>query len=155
MLLSSYSCSAIQAHASLLWSKYVIVLFQGSTPSFDIENTKSSHVTLDVKKRSAVPFHKASWVDKNKWIFYFFRLEISYMGRQRTESEKSLSEIAHLPVFRNTQVRLRKAKIVAERSSRSFIIRKSMPLTNSMASNYYSRFVWTVYLCNISWIISE
>ena len=38
-------------------------------------------------------------------------------GRNRTDSEKSLSEVKTLPVFRNTQIRLRKAKIEWERKN--------------------------------------
>ena len=37
--------------------------------------------------------------------------------RHRTESEKSQSEVKKLPVFRNTQIRLRKAKIEWERKN--------------------------------------
>ena len=37
--------------------------------------------------------------------------------RSRTDSEKSLSEVKTLPVFRNTQIRLRKAKIEWERKN--------------------------------------
>ena len=35
--------------------------------------------------------------------------------RHRTDSEKSQSEVKRLPIFRNTQIRLRKAQIIWER----------------------------------------
>ena len=43
--------------------------------------------------------------------------QASTTHRKRTDSEKSIqSEVKRLPVFRNTQIRLRKAKIVWERN---------------------------------------